>query len=166
MCITGWISRKQTLRWRLVWGRFIWECSWDQHLWREGREGRGREKLSCDVISEEPQQWVCSGSTSRMALQSCPGWGNLYIPVLIGYGPPQKETGSWVRQFFPAEALSSGKTHCSKGTKSFVPEGRCKGCTTALSHCALQHGLDFIHCGRHTENPFYWNFIHWSVVFS
>lgn len=34
----------------------------------EGKSERMREKLSCNVISEKPWLWVCSGFTKGMAL--------------------------------------------------------------------------------------------------
>lgn len=46
--------RTQTLRWKLVYRKIIRKCSWDQPLWKEGKEekpvlGRGEIRLLCSL---------------------------------------------------------------------------------------------------------------------
>lgn len=45
--------RETTLRWKLVCGRFIRVCSWDQHPWKGAKGSMIRQKLSCDAVSTE-----------------------------------------------------------------------------------------------------------------
>lgn len=67
--------RKKALKQRLVWGMFIRECPWDQHLWKStGGNSTGQRSYNAFPINASPNPTV--GSGNRITGCPKPGQGS------------------------------------------------------------------------------------------
>lgn len=91
------LPRKQTLRGRFAWRKFLGMCPPDQHLWgTEGRENGKREYTIYDIVTQRPQmisrESCCWDNTSQGMPLTQLHWVIVSIPI-------PNRTSLWIWNF-------------------------------------------------------------------